>query len=193
MQSASDKQSVIVEEKEAATQRKEAKVQEKTEKEAAKDAKKAADDSRSPLQKIISIVEVGALLALLSVFRKPLETVGTKVLKDIAAEAITIADTLTQDFINAELALRSVIVTNYLLDPVLCYKIGPQLYQQLVVNANWHKQIYTKYDPIPASVDAVFTIGTGSGAVSAGPELCKGISLQILALCEYLILSGQTF
>ena len=188
MESRNDGPTIEVDAKEAKTQekiqKKEAKVQEKEE-------KKEARDSTTPLKKLISLVEIGALGFLLSRFRKPLETLGKKILTNIEEEAVAVKDTLQQDFITAELALRKAIVNNYLLDPIICYKLGPELYNQLVVNANWHTTIYTSYDPIPATVSAQFTVGTGDGALTATPILCKGISLQVLALCEYLIASGQ--
>lgn len=168
----------------------------RTEKETAKDDSKEARAAKlaaqtSPLRKVVNLAELGAIGYLLYYFRKPLKTIGHKVFEEIDKEVIKITEAIKIKIMTDELALRKAIVNNYLLDPIQAYRLGPSLYNELITNAGWHLNIYTTYDAIPASVSPTFTIGTGSGAITVSSTLVKGLSVQILALCEYLIASGQ--
>jgi hypothetical protein len=172
-------------------QEKQAKESIKAQKQDVRIAKKGEEAQRSPLQKLISYVELGGIILLIGVFRKPLLKLGSKVFKDIDTEAVKVDNKLKSAIISAEIALRKAIVESYLMDPIQCYRIGPGVYEQLIINGDWHENIYTHFDSLPTTVPTQFNIGTGTGAIGVTNSLLRGLSVQLIGILDYLIISGQ--
>ena len=163
----------------------------KAQKQEVKIEKKGEETSRSPLEKLISYVELAGIFFLIAKFKKPLKKLGSKLFGDIESEIIRVDDALKNAIHTAELALRKAIITQYMLDPIQCYRIGPGIYENLVINGNWNTTIYTHLDSVPASVPGQFNIGTGSGSIGVSSSMVRGLSIQQLGILEYLLASGQ--
>lgn len=170
-------------------QEKEAREQIRSQKREAKEAAKEAEGS--PLRRLVSYIEFGGIIVLVGAFRKPLAFLAQKIFRDVEKEVIVVDEKLKAAIESAEISIRQKIINQYLLDPIQCYRLGGELYTQLVNNAAWPSTIYTHLDSIPSSVSSTFVIGTGIGSITATPNLARCLSVQLLGIVDSLLITGQ--
>jgi hypothetical protein len=186
---------------EVVEQKREMKQQTATLKEQAKEAKadiraqkaEKPDAAKRLTDRLLTLIELGGVAGLVYLLRKPLEKFSIKVLEEIYKGIHVIEDglkTAESGVEAAELRIRTDLRARYFEDPILCHKLGPNLYTQLFESAAWDTTIYHADSSYPSAVADLFLAGTGRGATQLRGSVAHGVSLQMLALVKWFAGNG---
>lgn len=132
----------------------------------------------------IELIIIGGIIYLL---RKPLGKVLRKLTGLIEQAIENQVERVEEKLLEWEMKQRLKVYNTYFQNPYYGAFMGGELYQQLIVNGQWHIRYTSIKNPPPSAMKPVFIVGTGLASYWTDSNLIHLTSLEMEALIRFLV------